>query len=85
MSKVAFTRHAMVKFDLLKRHGFEVTRAQVEELLLEPEKVISDEGDKFIAQKAITERQVLREVYRVEGEAMIVITFYPGRRDRYEG
>ena len=85
MSKVAFTRHAIVKFDILKRHGFEVSHAQVEETLLDPEKVISEKGNKFIAQKTITDRHVLRVVYRMEREAMIVITFYPGRRDRYEG
>jgi hypothetical protein len=39
---------------------------------------------RMIAQKRITERHVLRVVYRQEGENQVVITFYPGRRERYE-
>ena len=38
----------------------------------------------MIAQKRITERHVLRVIYRQEGENQVVITFYPGRRERYE-
>jgi hypothetical protein len=38
----------------------------------------------MIAQRAITDRHVLRVVYREEGDSRVVITFYPGRRMRYE-
>ena len=31
-----------------------------------------------------TELHVLRVVYRMEGDTPVVITFYPGRRERYE-
>jgi hypothetical protein len=72
VSHVRLTQHAKDKFDVLKRHGFEVTPRQVEV-----------EG-RFIAQKGVTERHVLRVVYRQEGESRVVITFYPGRRERYE-
>ena len=49
-----------------------------------PDKVISQPNGRFIAQKRITEQHVLRIVYREEGEKRVVITFYPGRRERYE-
>jgi len=38
----------------------------------------------MIAQKGITARHALRVVYRQEGDKQVVITFYPGRRERYE-
>ncbi|MBL7073655.1 DUF4258 domain-containing protein [candidate division KSB1 bacterium] len=84
MKSIDYTRHARNKFDILKRHGFEVTPDQVEETVLNPEKVIPQPGGRFIAQKGITERHVLRAVYREEEETRKVITFYPGRRERYE-
>ena len=84
MDDIGYTRHAREKFEVLKRHGFEVTSDQVEETVLNPERVISQPGDRFIAQKGISERHVLRVVYREEGETRVVITFYPGRRERYE-
>ena len=84
MTRVTYTRHAEEKFELLKRHGFEVTRKQVEETLTSPDMMISQAKGKMIAQKRISERHVLRVIYRQEGEDLVVITFYPGRRERYE-
>jgi len=81
---IASTRHAEEKFELLKRHGFEVTRKQVEETLTGPDIVIHQAKGRVIAQKGISERHVLRVIYRQEGEDLVVITFFPGRRERYE-
>ena len=84
MTRVTYTRHAEEKFELLKRHGFEVTRKRVEETLTSPDMVISQAKGRMNTQKRISERHVLRVIYRQEGEDLLVITFYPGRRERYE-
>lgn len=81
---IDYPSHARAKFVILRRYGFEVTPDQVRETVLSPEKVIAQPGGRFIAQKIITDRHVLRVVYRVEGTTRVVITFYPGRRERYE-
>jgi len=84
LTRVTYTRHAEEKFELLKRHGFEVTRKRVEETLTSPDMVISQAKGRMNTQKRISERHVLRVIYRQEGEDLVVITFYPGRRERYE-
>ena len=84
MHGIVYTRHAEEKFELLKRHGFEVTRNQVEETLTGPDVVIDQGKGRMIAQKGISKRHVLRVIYRQEGEDLVVITFFPGRRERYE-
>ena len=84
MVGIEYTAHAQGKFEILKRHGFEVTPDQVEETVLSPDQVIPQPGCRFIARKRITAQHVLRAVYREEGETRVVITFYPGRRERYE-
>ena len=84
MQNIIFTRHAHAKFSLLTKHGFEITRNQVEETVSNPDRVFPQRGDRFIAQKVITDRHVLRVVFREEGDTRVIITFYPGRRDRYE-
>ena len=38
-SRVKFTRHAVEKFELLKHYGFEISRKEVVEALLRPERV----------------------------------------------
>jgi hypothetical protein len=83
MSRIRFTRHAREKFDILARHGFPITEEQVRDTLLSPD---CTEGHQWeqIAQKRITDTHGLRVVYRLEREEIVVITFYPGRRKRYE-
>ena len=60
-----------------------MTEAQVLETLDSPDKTESERVPP-VAQKSISETHVLRVVYRVEGNDKVVITFYPGRKKRYE-
>jgi hypothetical protein len=80
---VRFTQHAREKFEILARHNFVVTEAQVVEALTSPDKVDTDR-EPMVAQKVFDEKHVLRVVFRVEGDDKVIITFYPGRRQRYE-
>ena len=52
---VLYTRHAREKFEILTRHGFEVTLEQVETTVLQPDETFPQAGGRRIAQKAITE------------------------------
>ncbi len=80
---VRFTQHAREKFDILARHKFMVTEAQIIDALTSPDKIETDR-EPYVAQKAFDEKHVLRVVFRTEGNDKIVITFYPGRKQRYE-
>ena len=82
--QIVFTRHAETKFDILERHGFSVNRSQVVDTPLDPDAVFPAMKGRQIAQRRISEHHVLRVVYHEEGEEMVVITFYPGRREYYE-
>jgi len=82
---VRYTWHALNKFELLAQHGFPVTQQQVEDAVLHPERVELQSAGRYMAQSAITQRHLLRVIYRIEGLDQGVITFYPGRRQRYEG
>jgi len=84
MIEIVYTKHAMEKFDILNKHDFMVTTEQVEETIVNPDKLSLQSGERYIAQKEISDEHVLRVIYRKEGTRHIVITFYPGRRDRYE-
>ena len=84
MKKVVFSTHAEDKFLVLQRHGFEVAKRLVLEALRNPDKVEAGYKDRKVAQKVIDEAHVLRVVFEDLLDRMRVITFYPGRRDRYE-
>lgn len=80
---IRFTKHAQEKFEILARHNFVVNEAQVIEVLTAPDK-IEMEREPPVAQKVLNEKYVLRVVFRTEDEDKVVVTFYPGRRQRYE-
>jgi hypothetical protein len=82
--RIVYGDHAKEKFGILNRHGFEVSRSQVRETVEEPEKVEGGYRGRKVAQRAITERHVLRVIYEEGPEEIRIVTFYPGRRSRYE-
>jgi len=49
-----------------------------------PEKVEAGYQGRKVAQRGITERHVLRVIYEEGSEDIRVVTFYPGKRSRYE-
>ncbi len=82
--KIVYGDHAQEKFALLRRHGFVVSRKQVRETVQKPEKVEAGYQGRKVAQRGITERHVLRVIYEEGSEDIRVVTFYPGKRSRYE-
>jgi len=83
---VRYTGHARGKFELLARYGVRISPAMVEDTIRNPDATMPDSsgGERTIAQRRISDRHVLRVVFRREDNVAVVITFYPGRRSRYE-
>ena len=83
--EVIFTNHAKAKFEALRRHGFLLTWKQVRDAVKNPDAIRRGKGRRIIAQKTLDERYVLRVIYEKVNELVRIITFYPARRERYEG
>jgi hypothetical protein len=84
MSKaVRFTKHAEQKFGDLAEIGFVVTKEQVIDTVTNPESV-DQTVHPPIAQKIVSKNHLLRVVFVEDSEWILVITFYPARRSRYE-
>lgn len=81
---ITFTKHALNKFEVLKRHQFLITRNQVLETVENPELIDESHLPLLIAQRSIDAEHVLRVVYRQEENIKVIITFYPGRKSQYE-
>jgi len=85
MIRVRFTRHAENKFAVLSAHGCLVTRERVLEVLAHPDAVVEGYRARRIAQGWLNNAHVLRVVFEEHEDERVVVTFYPGRRSRYEG
>jgi len=81
---IYFTKHALEKFEILKRHNFYVSKEQVLETITNPEKIDYSRSPLLIAQRKFDATHVFRVVYKKEEGLIKIITFYPGRRKKYE-
>jgi hypothetical protein len=80
--KVKFTKHAFEKFDFLAKYGFHVTETAVKETVTNPDKVERRDGQ-TLATKSMDDQIALRVVYRQTNDNIVVVTFYPVKRARY--
>jgi hypothetical protein len=82
-SKIEFTKHSLEKFQLLKNYGFNIYNDQVIDAVLNPERVDTKDGQ-FLATKSISSKHAIRVVYEIRKGFLVIITFYPVRRERYD-
>jgi len=83
---VRYTKHALDKFKILKRHGVRISKSFVSQTVKNPE--LEDNISRAplkIAVGRIDKDHYLRIIYRQEKKVRVIITFYPVRRGRYEG
>lgn len=80
---IHFTKHALEKFAILKRHGITIPKSSVAAAIINPETVDYSRRPLKIAQRSFDKTRVLRVVYKEMGDDKIVITFYPGRKKQY--
>ena len=81
--KIAYTSHAELKFKILEKHGAKVTKKQIEDTVLRPDKVTKGRKGRLIVQRKMDEKHLLRVIYEKK-ENIEIITFYPAWRKRYE-
>ncbi len=81
---VIYSSHVIAKIGILKKHGIDVDKNLVEEIVTHPEKLEVGYKNRLIAQKRIDETHVLRVVYEEKNNIILIITIYPGRINRYD-
>jgi len=81
-SKIRFTKHAREKFGFVKHYGFKTDEKQVFETIRNPTR-LEQKDQQYFATKAIDTKYALRVVYEKRKDYLLVITFYPVRRERY--
>lgn len=83
--KIVFSGHATLdKFPALAKHNFHLTKNDITRVINNPDHIdkVSD-YPKIIASKEFDEKHILRVVYKLEGDIIKVITFYPAAKGRY--
>ncbi len=84
MKKIVYSGHAEMKFDVLRNHGFPISRDRVTDAVEDPELTQDGYRARKIAQKTLDDAHVIRVVFEDMPDEIRIITFYPGRKARYE-
>jgi uncharacterized DUF497 family protein len=79
-----FSQHARIKFEILRRHGLSLDEKAILDIVNKPDAIFEGYSGRKIAQGWLDERRVLRVVFEERLEEVLIITFYPGRKERYE-
>ncbi len=85
--KIRFTKHALEKLKAYEGGEIKISAADLIQTITTPNLVDTiSRVPKYIAQKHLDTTHVLRVVYAVEIERgeIRIITFYPGRKSKYE-
>ncbi len=81
-SKIRFTRRAHEKFEFVRRYGFNLDEKQVVEAIQNPSSS-EQKGGQYFANKVLDATYGLRVVYERRKDYLVVIIFYPVKRERY--
>jgi len=82
--RFVFTKHARGKFVKFAKNGIIVYEKDVLKTIGNPEH-LDKESDfpKMIASRPRDNKHILRVVFKIEDDIIIIITFYPARKGRY--
>ena len=84
MKEIVFSDHALIKVEILKRHGIILSKDFIKNAITYPDKIDRGYKDRLIAQRGMNSEHVLRIVYEEHSDHILIITLYPARRERYE-
>ena len=82
--KIIFTKHALDKFAVLKRLGWNISKLDIKRTIRNPRWVgVSRHGEKTVM-SLTGQNHILRIVFNIGDGIIKVITFHVARRGRYE-
>ena len=81
---IRFSDHALLKFRILKAHGVNVDEQLVERIIRHPVHTAPGYKGRQVVQGLLDQEHVLRVIYDETPDELIIVTVYPGRRERYE-
>ena len=81
---IRFTKHALDKLELLKKHGFDVPKSFVERVIKNPDFITYEKYGRKAAYGILDDRLALRIIYEEVENEVVVVTVMVVRRARYE-
>ena len=82
--RIIFTLHAIVKFAVLKRLGWKITKQKIRNTVNKPRWKGTSRFGQETALELLDKTHILRVIFNRENDKIKVITFHIARRGKYE-
>lgn len=82
--KVIFTKHANLKFAIYKRHKINIKHEYIRSAFKKIQISNFDQDEVYKTIREIDEKHSIVVIYKIVGEKIVVITFWPTKKGRYE-
>ncbi|MBM3254605.1 MAG: DUF4258 domain-containing protein, partial [Candidatus Omnitrophica bacterium] len=69
---IEFSMHSLLKIEILKSHGIDVSKEKVEDIIRNPDRIDVGYKERLIAQKGFDDTRVLRVAYESKPEKIYV-------------
>ena len=79
-----FTKHVKQKIVLSKKTPFPINKLQIKYCIEHPKKVEVRSDGTIVSTVPLNRIYILKVVSRKDNDIMVIITFYPARKERYE-
>ena len=81
--KIVYTRHVLRKQEILKELGWDIYLKLIEETIRKPQFTSKNKRGQLTAISLLNKEHILRVVYEVRDDIIVVITFHVSRKGRY--
>lgn len=79
-----YTKHVVKKMKFLEQLGITISKIMIEEAVNNPLDLdMETDKPRIIASAKLDSDHILRVVYKVESDIMVIITCYPAKKGRY--
>ncbi len=82
LKRIRLTKHARDKFEFLRRYGFDISEVSIREAVASPSR-IDRRNDQLLALKPLDREYAIRAVYKMTNGNIVVLTFHPMKRERF--
>ena len=82
LKRIRLTKHARDKFEFLRRYGFDISERSIRGAVASPSRV-DRRDDELLALKPLDREYAIRVVYKMANGNIVVLTFYPVKRERF--
>ena len=81
---IAYTKHAIEKFEFLKRFDWDITKTNIRQTIEHPRWRGVPRFGQATTMSLLDSKHILRVIFDRDNDILRVITFHPARRGTYE-